>query len=112
MPSATELPPDLSNPQYSPSRVSFPMPKNPKIIILIAMGILILVLLFFNFLFSSSRKNPQNINPTPSPVLSTPTPTILPVNIPTQFQDPLNQIDQLLQPESDFLPPELNPQIN
>lgn len=112
MPSATELPPDLSNPHYSPPKASFSLPSNPKIVILMAMAILILVLLFLNLFLSSSRYIQTNVNPTPTAIYITPTPTILPANIPTQFQDPLNQIDKLLLPESDFLPPTLDPQIS
>lgn len=119
MPSATELPPDLSNPHYSPPKASFSLPSNPKIVILMALSVLILVLLLLNLFLSSSRRIPANIKPTPttSPGWSadkadnTPAP-ILPANIPTQFQDLFNQIEKLLPPEPDFLPPSLDPQIS
>lgn len=114
--SATELPPDKNNPQYSPPKTSFSLPSNPKLIILIAMSVLILILLFLNLIFSSPHQYPATNTPTPSPRQSLdeggPTPTLPPANIPTQFIDSFNQIDQLLLPESDFLPPSLDPKIN
>lgn len=104
---------DQSNPLGSnphPSLKTFSLPKNPKVKILIGLGAFILILLIVSLIIPQ-KKLPGKIVSKPTIVPKT---TSIPIDnsqIPTQFQEKFQNIQQQLNQKEDFPFPVIDPDI-
>jgi hypothetical protein len=104
---------DQSNPLGAntiPSLKKFSFPNNPKVRILIGLGAFIFILLIVSLLIPQ-KKLPEKITSKPT---STPTISSTPVDnsqIPTQFQEKFQNIQNELDQKEDFPFPVIDPDI-
>lgn len=111
-PSSNPLEQELSQPQEKKKINIFEALKNikdPKIKILLILGIVLIILLALSLIVTVFRKKPtieQIAVPTPIPQIS-PVPTRT-SNIPIEFIDKFNQIEEKLKLNEDFQPPQID----
>ena len=91
-------------------------PQNPKKIILIGLSLFFVIILLITAIVSSIQKSVPRPNLTtsnpPTTPTAIPTQSNLPLeNIPQEWQDKLSSLDSQNQPQPDFLPPILDPDI-
>lgn len=84
---------------------------DPKIKILFILGIIIIILIILSILTIVFRKPPQKIPQlTPTPTILA-EPTVIESNIPQDFVDKFNQIENELKKDETFPPPQINTEI-
>lgn len=105
-----------TNPLYTPPQATtVSLPKDRRIILLFILGGVFILLLLLNLIVSliratqpKSANRPPALSPTPSSLV---TPTLTSTNIPTQYQDQVNSINQKLNQQLDFPPPQIDTDI-
>jgi len=103
-----------ANPLFvnNPEPVEGKKPLDKRILVLTILFSIIFVLLLASLVVTNFRQQPtiNTTKPTPAQILVTP---IIELNqaIPTQYQNPLNQIETEIKTQLEFAPPEIDQDI-
>ncbi|MFZ2153175.1 MAG: hypothetical protein WAV41_03915 [Microgenomates group bacterium] len=104
-----------NTPVETTSKKPLKIPSDPKIRIIIILGAIVFVLLLISLVTTFFRKiSPTPIRNTPTPIITTiplPTENTEVNNIPPELQDKFTQIDNHINTNINFIPPQIDTEI-